>query len=118
MKLKWALFTGILLLTTGIILRMFTDLGFVAIALIILGVLFKTFYIVSKARNGEYQPGYELIFLFVGLTLFFSGLYFRMHKPDYPFVFLMISGLILKTVYVILFIVKVRTQKKGEQGNP
>ena len=88
---------------------MFTELGFVAILLIILGVLFKSFYIISKARSGEYQPGYELIFLFLGLTLFFSGIYFRMHKPVYPFVFLMVSGLILKTVYVILFIVKVRS---------
>ncbi len=118
MKLKWALFLGILLLTTGVILRMFTELGFVAILLIILGVLFKSYYIISKARSGEYQPGYELLFLFIGLILFFLGLYFRMHKPAYPFVFLMVSGLLLKMVYVILFIVKVRTQKKGEQGNP
>ncbi len=109
MKLKWALFTGILLLTAGIILRMFTEVGFMAILLIILGVLLKTYYIISKARNGEYQPGYELFFLFVGLTLFFLGLYFRNHKPDYPFVFLMVSGLILKTVYIIMFIVKVKS---------
>ena len=110
MKLKLALFTGILLMTTGIILRMFTDVSFVAILLIILGVLFKTYYIIGKARSGEYQPGYELLFLFAGLTLFFSGLYFRMHKPAYPFVFLMVSGLILKMVYVILFIAKVRSR--------
>jgi len=109
MKLKWALFSGIFLLTTGVLLRMFTELRFVAILLIIVGVLFKTFYIISKARRGEYQPGYELLFLFVGLTFFFSGLYFRVHKPTYPFVFLMVSGLILKIVYIILFIVKVRS---------
>jgi hypothetical protein len=118
MKLKWVLFLGILLLTTGIILRMFTEMRFVAILLIILGVLLKTIYIISKARSGEYKPGYELIFLFIGLCLFFSGLYFRTHKPAYPFVFLMVSGLILKTAYIILFIVKVRALgKMNRSGN-
>ena len=112
MKLKPILFSGILLLTTGIILRMFTDVGFVAILLIILGVLLKTIYIISKVRSGEYQPGYELIILFVGLTLFFSGLYFRMHNPSFPFVFLIASGLILKAVYIIIFIAKVKQSNK------
>jgi len=112
MNSKWALFSGISLLTAGIVLRMFAELGFSAILLIILGVLLKTYYIISKARRGEYQPGYELFFLFVGLTLFFTGLYFRNHKPDYPFVFLMVSGLILKTVYIIMFIVKVKQSNK------
>ena len=109
MNLKWILFSGILLLTMGVILRIFTEQRSVAILLIITGVLFKTYYIVSKARSGEYQAGYELVFLFLGLTLFFSGIYFRIHKPAYPFLFLMVSGLILKTVYIILFIVKVRS---------
>lgn len=109
MNLKWVLFSGILLLTMGVILRILTEQRFVAILLIITGVLFKTFYIISKVRSGEYQVGYELVFLFLGLTLFFSGLYFRVHRPDYPFLFLMVSGLILKIVYIILFIVKVRS---------
>jgi len=112
MKLKFVLFAGILLLTTGIILRMFTDIGFEAILLIVAGVVFKTYYIISKARRGEYKPGYELIFLFVGLTLFFTGLYFRIHKPSYHFVLLIVSGLILKIVYVALFIIKVRVHRK------
>lgn len=112
MNLKWLLFSGILLLTVGIIVRMFTEQRFVAILLIITGVLFKTYYIISKARTGEYQAGYELVFLFLGLTLFFSGLYFRIHEPAYPFLFLMVSGLILKTLYVIIFIVKLRSSQR------
>ena len=112
MKLKFVLFAGILLLTAGIILRMFTDTGFSAILLIIVGVVFKTYYIIEKARSGEYKPGYELIFLFVGLTLFFAGLYFRIHQPAYHYVLLMVSGLILKMIYIILFVVKVRSPGK------
>ena len=112
MKSKLILFSGILLLTTGIIFRIFTDLGFVAILLIVVGVVLKTYYIISKARSGEYKPGYELVFLFVGLTLFFMGLYFRLHNPAYHYVLLMVAGLLLKTVYIILFIVKVRATKR------
>ena len=103
------LFAGILLLTTGIVLRMFTDIGFTAILLIVVGVVFKTYYIIATARSGKYKPGYELVFLFLGLTLFFMGLYFRIHMPSYPYVLLMVSGLLLKTLYIILFIVKVRS---------
>ena len=112
MKLKFVLFAGILLLTTGIILRMITDTGFSAIILIIVGVVLKTYYIIGKARSGEYKPGYELVFLFVGLTLFFSGLYFRVHTPSYPYVLLMVSGLIFKIVYIAFFIVKVSVHRK------
>lgn len=112
MKSKLILFSGILLLTTGIILRIFTDSGFVAILLIIVGVGLKAYYIISKARSGEYKPGYELVFLFVGLTLFFTGLYFRSHEPSYHYVLLMVSGLILKLVYIILFVLKVRSRDK------
>ena len=41
MNLKWVLFSGILLLTMGVVLRMFTEQRSVAILLIITGVLFK-----------------------------------------------------------------------------
>lgn len=112
MKLKFVLFAGILLLTTGIILRIFTDIGFTAILLIIVGVVFKTYYIIRKARSGEYKPGNELIILFVGLTLFFTGLYFRIHNPSYHYDLLIVSGLILKMVYIILFVLKVRSKDK------
>ena len=112
MNSKWSLFSGILLLTTGIILRIFTDAGAVALILIVFGVLLKSYYIIDKARSGEYKPGFELVSLFVGLSLFFLGLYYRLHEPTYHYVLLMVSGLILKTVYIIMFIIKVKQSNK------
>ena len=75
MKSKWTLFSGIILLIIGILLRKATSFEVFGLVLILVGVLFKTYYIISKARSGEYAPGKELFFLFIGLGLFLSGLY-------------------------------------------
>lgn len=112
MKSKWALFAGIILLTLGIILRRATDLGFEPIFLIIVGALFKTYYIVSKARSGEYKPGYELIFLFVGVLMLLSGLYLRSEESPFNPALLIVPGIVLKIVFVILFITNTRSRRK------
>ncbi len=113
MKSKWTLFAGILLLTLGIILRKATGLGTEGLILIITGVVFKTYYIVSKVRSGEYKPGYELIFLFLGLTMFMSGLYIRTHEPPFSPALLIVPGVILKVLFIVLFIIKVRKTRKA-----
>ena len=112
MKSKWILFTGLILLTTGILLRRITDFGIEAIILIIVGVLFKVYYIINKARNGEYKPGNELILLFIGLVMFFSGLYLRYHEPPFNPLYLMAPGILLKLGFIILFIKKTRKTQK------
>lgn len=113
MKSKWTLFAGILLLTLGIILRKTTELGSEGLILIIVGVTFKTYYIISKARSGEYKPGYELIFLFVGLGMFLTGLYLRSHEPPFSPALLIVPGISLKVVFIVLFIIKTRKTRKA-----
>jgi len=112
MKSKWTLFTGIILLVTGIVLRMITNLTYEPILLIIVGVSFKAYYIIGTARNGEYKPGYELVFLFVGLLMFLYGIYLRPQELSLIPSFLIICGLIFKVVFVILFIVNIRSHRK------
>jgi hypothetical protein len=70
MKSKWTLFAGIILLIAGIVIRKTSGFAPEGLLMIIMGVLLKTYYVVSKARSGEYKPGKELLFLFVGLGLF------------------------------------------------
>jgi len=113
MKSKWTLFTGIILLTAGIILRRTTDLGTEGLVLIVTGVLFKIYYIIEKARSGEYRPGLELLFLLVGLIMFFSGLYLRYHESFFNPLWLIIPGISLKIVFIILFIRKIRKSRKS-----
>lgn len=117
MKSKWTLFTGILLLILGIIIRKTTELGSEGLILIIVGVVFKTYYIISKARSGEYKPGYEMIFLFVGLAMFLSGLYLRSHEPPFSPALLIVPGILLKVLFIVLFIIKVRKTRKVLEGS-
>jgi uncharacterized membrane protein len=112
MKSKGLLFIGILLLIIGIVLRKMTPYEAFGLGLIIIGVLCKTVYIISKARSGEYVPGKELIYLGVGLLLFLSGLYMRsleqnLIDPTY----LIVTGIGLKVFFIIRFIQIVRLTK-------
>lgn len=112
MKSKWVLFTGIVLLVIGILLRKTTGLEIEGLLLILAGVSLKTIYIIGKARSGEYKPGYDLIFLFVGLAMFMSGLYLRSHNPPFSPLLLIIPGLILKIIFILLFIRNVRSNRE------
>jgi threonine/homoserine efflux transporter RhtA len=113
MKSKSLLFTGIILLVIGILLRKMTQMDVTGLAAIITGVTCKLIYIVSKARSGEYKPGTELYILAFGLLLFFTGLYLRgieqnLIKPIY----LIVLGITLKIIFIIKFILIIRSNKK------
>lgn len=112
MKQKWTLFVGIVLLIAGIIIRKSMELNVEGLVMILTGVLFKTYYIISKVRSGEYKPGYELIFLFVGLTMFLTGLYLKSHNPPFNPLYLIAPGIILKVIFIILFIIKTNSKTK------
>ena len=114
MKSKGLLFTGILLLVVGIILRKTTQLDTIGLVSILTGVLLKTSYIILKIKRGEYKPGKELILLVVGLSIFFTGLYLRKSDPtQMEPIYLMVLGIILKVGFIIGFIRNVRSLKKG-----
>ena len=115
MNLKWVLFTGILCLVTGIVLRKITDLDSHAIFLIILGLILKVYYIVHKIVTGEYKPGKEFIFLAVGLAFFMLGLYLKKVGSSFNPQPLMFIGIFLKVIFVVLFIRKIRTARKLKQ---
>jgi len=112
MNSKLLLFSGIVLLIFGIVLRKMTELEMIGLFLIIIGVSFKSTYIILKARSGEYKPGKELFALAVGLCLFFTGLYLRGSEQSFinP-VFLIISGIALKIVFIVRFIQITRSQR-------
>ena len=112
MSPKILLFSGIILLIFGILLRKFTQLDILGLSLIIIGVSFKTIYIILKARSGEYKPGKELIVLALGLILFFTGLNLR--GSDQSFInpiYLIVLGITLKIVFVVRFIQISRVKK-------
>jgi len=105
------LFTGIILLIFGIVVRKMTSYELSGLALILFGVFLKTLYIIAKARSGEYKPGRELFFLFIGLGLFFSGIYLRSLQPGMTGPILMITGIILKIIFIVLFVRNVKSNQ-------
>lgn len=106
LKSKWKLFLGLILLIFGIVLKLITDHDQIAIIFIAIGVLLKLVHIVSIIKNRSYKPGWEIIILAFGLSLFFFGLYIC-QIPSLAQLFIII-GLVLKTTFVVLFIKKVR----------
>ena len=113
MKSKLLLFIGIILLTLGVLLKKAFHLDTLGITLIITGVIFKSIYIIQKIKSGEYKPGKELIFLVTGLLLLFIGLYLQgINQTLIMPIFLIVSGLILKTIFIIRFIQIVKQGKK------
>lgn len=105
---KWKLFLGLILLTLGIVLKLFTDLDTLAVSLIILGALLKVAHIIGMIKKHSYKPGIELLILGLGLSLFFFGLYIC--QNDSLARFFIITGLVLKTVFVVLFIRKMNSK--------
>ena len=111
MKSKKLLFLGIVLLIVGIIFRKLTDLTGLGLFLILTGVACKTIYIIAKAKSGEYRPGRELIWLFLGLFLFLTGLVLKSYASGMVSSVFIISGLSLKLIFIVLFIKKVKTNR-------
>ena len=112
MRSKWILFTGIILLSLGILLKKFSDINITAVVLIVAGVLFKIYYIIQKARHGEYKPSYELLFLTVGLLLFATGTYLKTHEPPFNPSFLIIPGILFKITFIVLVIINIKMLRK------
>ena len=111
MHSKKLLFIGIALLIIGIVFRKFTDMTGLGLSMILIGVGCKTIYIIAKAKSGEYKPGKELIWLFLGLALFLTGLVLKSNSPGMISTVLIISGLILKLLFILIFIRKVKAHK-------
>lgn len=112
---KSVLFSGIGLLIVGILLRKLSEYPVFGLTLLLAGVGFKTYYIVQAIRSGLYEPGRELWLLFVGLTLFLSGLYLRGKEFLMDPTYLIAFGIVLKILFIIRFIqlVKVNRVKRG-----
>lgn len=105
---KPILYSGIALLVLGILIRKMTGFPIAGLFMIIVGVAFKTYYILASIRSGEYKPGKEIWLLFIGLALFLTGLYLRKTGFVINPLYLIIAGLILKTLFIIRFIQLVR----------
>ncbi|MBN2807501.1 MAG: hypothetical protein JXR22_12660 [Prolixibacteraceae bacterium] len=110
MKRKWPLFAGIVLLLSGILLGALSAVEILPKVVIYAGVAFKVFYVVQEMLAGRYKPGYEISLLALGLVLFLSGMYLKKTGADFPYLTLMVPGILLKVSFILVFILKARKQ--------
>ena len=111
-KLKIVLLIGIILLVLGILLNRLFQMDVLGLILICTGVAVKLIYILKKVKSGEYKPGKELIFLVIGLVLFFTGLYLQnINQTLINPIYLIVVGLILKVIFIIKFIRIVQSER-------
>lgn len=110
MKSKWPLYTGIGLLTLGIVLKTSTSFNPWSLIILLTGVAFKLAYIISKIIKKEYKPSFEIAFLIIGLTLFMGGVILHKNGLIENPAALKIIGISLKVIFIIIFIKKTRKQ--------
>lgn len=112
MKDNWPLFAGLALLTAGIIFRIIFDTAPFSTILIGAGIFLKVYFVFNRIKSTKYRPGVELLFLILGLTLFFSGMYLDKSFTVIEPVILKVTGIILKVIFVLLFIQKTKIKLK------
>lgn len=107
MKQKNLIFIGVIFLIAGIVGRQVWDESSIALAFIIIGVACKFIYMAIAIYKKRYRPGKELLLLYMGLAVFFAGLYMRRHGLSMG-IPLEVLGVLMKLVFIGLFIRKSR----------
>lgn len=109
---KKNLYISLFFLNTGILLKIFTNSP-LSVYFLLFAAFFKLLLVREYIKKGIYKPGYELIFLSVGLFLFLFGLY-AYSLPSFISSrwWLMIPGLVLKFAFLFVFISKIRKGNK------
>lgn len=95
-------------MVSGVSMRIIGVGGMSSYFLIGFGVLSKLSYLLKMLINKEYKPGYELLVLYSGLAIFFSGIFIK-NQDVWDYAFLLIyCGIIFKITFVFLFVRKLR----------
>lgn len=108
-KIKLLLYTGLTLLTIGIILRFSMGPGLIPSILIYSGVALKVSYLLYIIFKGRFKPGIEILFLLVGLSLVFSGSRLRGFDVNpYLITSMIVTGATLKLLFIIFLFRKLK----------
>ncbi|MCU4157065.1 hypothetical protein J1N10_13830 [Carboxylicivirga sp. A043] len=112
-KLKYLIMTGGLLILTGIVLKALSVEGpWAAISFSIGGTL-KLLYMIIGVGSGKVKVGAEIVLLIIGLGLVFIAIYLKKTEQLMNlYVWFLSSGLIIKALFVTLFILKQKRYRK------
>lgn len=109
---KKYLYIGLFFLYIAILLKILGNSP-LSVCFLVGAVFFKILFAVEYAKKGLYKPGYELVFLVIGLFLFLSGLYSTSLPLFIPSKWwLMAPGLAFKFFFLFILISKIRKASK------
>ncbi len=101
------------LILIGILLKVLSVTGPWAALCFSVGGTMKILYLILGVRSGLVKVGSEIVLLILGLALIFAAVYFR--KTDQYmslYVWFLSLGIIIKTLFVVLFIRKQKRFRK------
>ena len=109
-KIKLLIMSGGTLILLGIILKIFgVESPWPAICFGVGGTL-KLLYMVLGVKTGQVKIGAEIALLIIGLAFIFMAVYFKKSADlAYLYVWFLTTGVMVKTLFVVLFI---RRQKR------
>ncbi|WP_430811046.1 MULTISPECIES: hypothetical protein [unclassified Carboxylicivirga] len=112
-KIKYLIMLGGSLILLGIIFKIIGLGGpWAAISFSVGGTL-KLLYLVLGTRSGLIKPGAEMGLLALGLVLIFAAVYLRKTEQVlYLYGWLLSAGILVKILFVILFIRKQKRYRK------
>lgn len=112
-KIKYLIMSGGTLILLGIILKVTGVQGpWAAISFSIGGTL-KLLYLILGVRFGLVKLGPEMILLGIGLAFIFTAIYARKTESlVHLYIWLLSAGIIIKTLFVVLFIRKQKRYRK------
>ncbi|MCG8582401.1 MAG: hypothetical protein MI866_20925 [Bacteroidales bacterium] len=112
-KLKYLIMTGGTLILLGIILKVLAVEGpWAAISFSVGGTL-KLLYMILGVRSGKVKVGAEIVLLIIGLGLIFTAIYLRKTEQLMNlYVWFLTFGLLIKALFVTLFILKQKRYRK------
>ncbi|MCT4590289.1 MAG: hypothetical protein N4A71_20850 [Carboxylicivirga sp.] len=112
-RIKYLIMSGGTLILLGIILKVLGVVGPWAAICFSVGGTFKLLYLVLGVRYGLVKLGSEMFLLAIGLAFIFAAIYAR--KTDdlvQYYAWLLSIGIVVKTLFVILFIRKQKRYRK------
>lgn len=112
-KLKYLIMIGGMLILVGILLKALSIEGPWAVISFATGGSLKMLYLILGVRSGKVKVGAEIGLLVVGLGLVFTAVYLR--KTDQLmslYVWFLVSGILIKGLFVALFILKQKRFRK------
>ncbi len=109
---KWLLILGGIFILLGILLRMQAELFDWSIVFFAAGGSLKVIYLVIGVSRKILKIGWEIILLFIGVSLVMMGVFFKNYSAfDHLYRWFILFGVICKVSFLVIFVRRQKLRK-------